>query len=240
MRTHARDEQRPGPERPDGGRRLPGRAATPGALRPAGLRGTVGGVGQRARAAGRPSRMGPGWPAPPARPGPGRAVGLRRAGRAAGAADRLRRAVAGRRGPAGPARDGRGPAVAGHRPVRGDLAVLGPAPGRLGGEHVVVSAGRGELRRAVDPGRDRAVAARRAPGYLVPASRAGQPDLGAGRLGVRRVLRRDLRPGAELAVRRARGGPALRGGRGPARAAGPRPGGRRGWAGPCWAGWGCS
>ena len=65
------------------------------------------------------------------------------------------------------------------------------------------------------------MAARRAPGHLVPAGRAGQPDLGAGRLGVRRVPRRDLRPGAELAVRRARGGPALRGGRGPARVAGP-------------------
>ena len=56
-------------------------------------------------------------------------------------------------------------------------------------------------------------------GPLVPAGRAGQRRLGAGGLGVRRVLRRDLRPRPDLAVRRAGRGAHLLRGRGADRAA---------------------
>ena len=71
----------------------------------------------------------------------------------------------------------------------------------------------------VDPGRDRPVAAGGGAGPAVPAGRAGQRRLGPGGLGVRRSLRRDLRPRPDLAVRRARRGAHLRGRRGPDRAA---------------------
>ena len=57
-------------------------------------------------------------------------------------------------------------------------------------------------------------------GPSVPAGRAGQRRLGPGRLGVRRVLRRHLRPRADLAVRRPGGSAYLRGGRRADRAAG--------------------
>jgi len=63
----------------------------------------------------------------------------------------------------------------------------------------------GRVRR-LDPDRDWRLADRCAARSLVPAGRPGQRRLGAGRLGVRRVLRRDLRPRPDLAVRRARRG----------------------------------
>ena len=112
-----------------------------------------------------------------------------------------------------------GPPVAGHRADRGQLAAMGAARGELGRDELVVSPDAGRRRGGVDPGRDRHLDAGRGAGPAVPAGRAGQRRLGPGGLGVRRVVRRDLRPGPDLAVRRARRGAHLRGRRGPDRAA---------------------
>ena len=162
-----------------------------------------------------PTATGAGGSARHARPGAGRAR------LAAAAAHRLRRAVDLRRDLAGPAEDGGRAPVAGHRADRGQLTAVGAAGGELGRDELVVSPDAGRRLRGVDPGRDRHLAAGRGARPVVPAGRAGQRRLGAGGMGVRRVVRRDLRPGPDLAVRRARGGaPLLRGGRAD-RAAGP-------------------
>ena len=147
------------------------------------------------------------------RPGPGRAC------LAAAAADRLRPGVDLRRDLAGPAEDGDRAPVAGHRADRGQLTAMGAAGGELGRDELVVSPDAGRRRLGVDPGRDRHLAAGRGAGPAVPAGRAGQRRLGPGGLGVRRVVRRDLRPRPDLAVRRARRGAHLRGGRRADRAA---------------------
>ena len=160
---------------------------------------------------------------PAARPGPARrrrhAGGRGRARLAAAAADRVRPAVGLRRDPAGPAEDGDRAAVAGHRADRGQFAALGAARGELGRHHLVVSPDAGRRLGGVDPGRHRHLDAGRGPRPAVPAGRAGQRRLGPGGLGVRRVLRRDLRPRPDLAVRRPRRGAHLRGGRRADRAA---------------------
>ena len=88
-----------------------------------------------------------------------------------------------------------------------------------GGTDLVVSPDAGRRLGGVDPGRHRHLADRRGPRPAVPAGRAGQRRLGPGRVGVRRVLRRHLRPRPDLAVRRARRGADLRGGRRADRAA---------------------
>ena len=125
---------------------------------------------------------------------------------AAGAADRLRRAVAARRDPAGAAEDGDRAAVAGDRADRGELPALGPGRRELGRDRLVVSPAPGRRLRGLDPGRDRHLAHRRRTRPAVPPRRPCQHRLGPGGLGVRRVLRRDLRARPDLAVRRPRRG----------------------------------
>ena len=68
----------------------------------------------------------------------------------------------------------------------------------------------------------------------------GQRGLGAGGLGLRRILRRDLRPGPDLAVRRPRRGAHLLRGRRADRAARNGCGTARGSGGRSWPGWACS
>ena len=70
----------------------------------------------------------------------------------------------------------------------------------------------------LDPGRHRALDDLRGARLVRPARRARRGGLGAGRLGVRRGVRRDLRPRPDRAVRRARRGAPLRRGRGAPRA----------------------
>ena len=128
------------------------------------------------------------------------------------AADRVRAAVGLRRDLAGPAEDGYRAPVAGHRACGGEFTALGAGGGELGRDHLVVSPDAGRGVSGVDPGRDRHLDARIAPGPGVPARRAGQRRMGPGRVGLRRVVRRDLRPRADLAVRRPRRRPHLHGG----------------------------
>ena len=160
--------------------------------------------------------------------------------RASAASDRLRLAVDVRRAAAGPAEDGRRPAVAGDRAHRGDLTALGAAPGELGRDHVVLPSDSGWRRVGMDSGRDRPVAAGRSARPLRPAGRAGQRGLGADRVDLRRVLRRDLRPRPDLAVRRPRGGADLRRRGRAARAAGPELADAETGPGACSPGSGCS
>src|ERR1700716_193686 len=104
---------------------------------------------------------GAGTPRPgPARPGPGRTR------LAPAAPDRLRPAVDLRRGSAGPAEDGGGPSLAGHRAHRSQLAGLGAAPGEPGRNDLVVSPDAGRGLGGVDPGRDRHLGGYRGPGGL--------------------------------------------------------------------------
>ena len=77
-------------------------------------------------------------------------------------------------------------------------------------------------RQRLDPDRHRRLAHRRATRALVQARRGGQRRLGPGRLGVRGVVRRDLRAGPELADRGAGRRSPLRGRGGAHRAAGRR------------------
>ena len=130
---------------------------------------------------------------------------------AVAAPHRVRGAVDLRRDPAGAAEDGRRAGHAGHGAHRGLLPRLGPAPGQLGRHGLVVSPGPGRRGQRLDSGRDRHLAHRRRPRSLVQAGRGGQRDVGTDRLGVRRVVRRDLRARPELADRSARGRPHLRG-----------------------------
>ena len=118
------------------------------------------------------------------------------------AADRVRPAVGLRRDLAGPAENGDRPAVAGHRAHRGELTALGAARGELGRDnwsYHPMQAGASAVWIQVGIGIWMLAAAR---GPLVPAGRAGQRGLGAGGVGLRRVVRRDLRPRPDLAVRR--------------------------------------
>ena len=114
---------------------------------------------------------------------------------------------------AGPAEDGDRAPVAGHRAAGGGLAGLGAAPGERGRHHLVVSSDAGRRLSGVDPGRARPVDDAGGAGPALPAGRAGQRRLGPGGLGVRRSLRQHLRPRPDLAVRCARRGAHLRGGR---------------------------
>ena len=144
------------------------------------------------------------------------------AARTAAAAGRVRAAVDPGRAVAGAAEDGGRAGLAGHRADRGGLAGLGPASGQLGRDHLVLPPHHGRGRVGVDPGRDRRLAHRRGARAVVQARRAGQRGLGACGVGVRGVVRRDLRARPELADRGAGGRPALRGRRGADRAAGRR------------------
>ena len=132
---------------------------------------------------------------------------------------RVRGAVDLRRNPAGAAEDGRRAGYAGHRARRGLLPRLGPARGQLGRHDLVVSPDPGRGGQRLDPGGDRRVAHRRGPRPLVQAGGGGQRGVGTDRVGVRRVVRRDLRSRPELADRRTRRRPALPGGRRAHRAA---------------------
>src|SRR6266567_9399220 len=134
-------------------------------------------------------------------------------------AGRIRPPLDLRRPPAGPAVDGRRSAIAGHPARRGQFAGLGAAPGQLGRDIVVLPSGAGRRRGRVDPGRHRLLAARGPARPVVPAGRPGWPGLGPSRLGIRRVVRRDLRTRADLAVRGAGRGDLLLRGRRPDRAA---------------------
>ena len=110
----------------------------------------------------------------------------------------------------------------GHRADRGGIADVGPAPGQLGRHRLVLSPHPGRRGQCLDPDRHRRLAHRRVTRVLVPACRGGQHRLGPDRLGVRGVVRRDLRAGPELADRGARRRSALRGRGGAHRAAGRR------------------
>ena len=138
---------------------------------------------------------------------------------AVAAPHRVRGAVDLRRDPAGAAEDGGRAGHAGHRAHRGLVPGLGPAPGQLGRHRVVVSPHPGRRGQRLDPGRDRRLAHRRGPRPLVQAGGGGQRGVGTRRVGVRRVVRRDLRARPELADRRSRRRPVLRGGRRAHRAA---------------------
>ncbi len=135
------------------------------------------------------------------------------------AAHRVRVAVDLRRDPASTAEDGGRAGHAGHRADRGHVPEVGPAPGQLGRHGLVVSPHPGRRRQRLDPGGDRRLAHRRGPRNLVQAGGSGQRGLGTHRVGLRRVVRRDLRPRPELADWRARRRPVLRGGRSAHRAA---------------------
>ena len=131
-------------------------------------------------------------------------------------------------------------------PTRGGIADMGPAPGQLGRHRLVLSPHPGRRRQRLDPGRHRRLAHRRITRVLVQARRGGQRRLGPGRLGVRGVVRRDLRARPELADRGARRRAALRGRGGTHRAAGgrlARPAARAAAAGRRWgsssSGWRC-
>ena len=124
-----------------------------------------------------------------------------------------------------------GPSVAGHRADRGQLAALGAGRSELGRHELVVSPDAGRRLGRVDPGRHRHLADRRGAGPAVPACGSGQHRLGSGGLGIRRVVRRDLRPRPDVAVRRARRGAHLRGRRRADRASRAGLAHRRGWAG---------
>jgi len=189
-----------GPERRRPGDRggVPVRAAAPGPDRRDAVRAAVAGMGGLTRLGGGPS--------PPWR-------GMDRAAGPPAAAGGVRGDLDLRRHLAGPAEDGRRPAVAGHRVHRGEFAGVGAAPGQLGRDGMVLPPDPGGCLGGMDPGRARHLAARRGPGPLVQARRTGQHGLGTGRVGVGRVLRRDLRPRPDLAVRRAGGGAAVLRGR---------------------------
>ena len=210
---HARDELRTQRQRPDRGRRVQGRAGAPGADRAADLRACSG------------------WPGSPSGPGlPAAAAG-------AGAAP-----AATARPPAEPAwrrllRIGFGllwvfdgilqaqPKMAVGLPSQVIEPTAASSPHWV--QHLVnwagttwsyhpMQAGASAVWIQVGIGLWLLVAAARP---AVPAGRAGQRRLGPGGLGVRRVLRRDLRPRPDLAVRRARRGADLRGRRRADRAA---------------------
>src|SRR5579862_9133181 len=110
-------------------------------------------------------------------------------------------------------------ALAGDRADRGGVSALGAARRALGPGHLGQPPGPGGLRHGVDPGRARCLAAGGAARDAVPARRAGQRGLGTGRVGVRRIVRRDLRARPDLADRSARRGARLRGRGSPDRAA---------------------
>ena len=97
--------------------------------------------------------------------------------------------------------------------------LAGSRRGELGRHRLVLSPGAGGHGRGVDSGRHRGLAGGRVTRALVPAGRPGQRRLGTRCLGVRRVLRRHLRAGPDLAVRRAGRSAVLLRGRAPGRAA---------------------
>ena len=163
-----------------------------------------------------------------------------RAARPTAAQDRLRHPLDLRRDPAGAARDATRDARAGHQADRGEFARLGPAPGERAGTVVDLPPDPDLGGGGLDPGRDRPMAAFRPAGAVGQVRRAGQRRLGTAGLGIRRVLRRHLRPGPDLAVRRA--------GRSRCSTAPPERcwpcrrarGARPGWAGSSWPGRACS
>ena len=89
------------------------------------------------------------------------------------------------------------------------LAWVGQGRGELGSERLDISPGHCGRVCRLDPDRHRRLAARRDARCMVETWRAGQPGLGADRLGVRRGIRRRLRPGSDLAVRYAGSGALL-------------------------------
>ncbi len=95
----------------------------------------------------------------------------------------------------------------------GRLAVLGGGHGELGREHLELPPHRSRRIVGLDPGRHRALDDLRGARLVAPARRAVERGLGADRLGVRRVVRRDLCPRAYRALRRARCRAPLRRGR---------------------------
>ena len=148
-------------------------AAAPGDHCAADLRGARTGLAHRAGVVARGS---PAWRAGrtgrPARGHPSRAIV------APVAAGRLRPAVDFRRDLAGPAEDGDRPSVTGHPAHGREFAALGAARGELGGHHVVLPPDAGRSGGGMDPGWDRHLVARRGPGPLVAAGRAGRRGLG--------------------------------------------------------------
>ena len=117
---------------------------------------------------------------------------------------------------------------------------LGAAPRQRHGHDLELPPDRRASGGGLDPGRHRRLAAGGAHGGLVAAGGPGQRRMGARRLGLRRGVRRDLRPRSHLAVRRARGGALLL--RSPGRwSPSPNASGRRlGSAGSCCGRWACS
>ena len=99
---------------------------------------------------------------------------------------------------------------------------MGSALGQLGRHRLVLSPHPGRRRQRLDPGRHRRLAHRRVTRSLVQAGRGGQRRLGPDRVGVRGIVRRDLRAGPELADRGARRRSPLRGRGGAHRVAGRR------------------
>ena len=81
---------------------------------------------------------------------------------------------------------------------------LGAASRQQRGQHLVAASRAGGRRQRLDPDRVGPVAPRRPPGPLVPIRGPGQRRMGTGGLGVRRVVRRDLRPRPYVALRRTR------------------------------------
>src|ERR1700733_8571964 len=134
------------------------------------------------------------------------------------AAGRLRCHLAVRRDPPGAAADGGRPGRSGDPAVRVLLTWLGAARGELRRDRLGLPPRAGRRGVGVDPGRDRALDAPRGARAVRQARRARRGRLGPGGLGVRRVVRRDLRAWPDHLVRRAGGGAHLRGGRGAARA----------------------
>ena len=124
-----------------------------------------------------------------------------------------------RRDLAGATEDGRRTGHAGYRAGRDHVPGMGPAPGQLGRHDLVVSPHPGRRGQRLDPGRDRRLARRGVPRILVPAGGGGQRGLGTDRVDLRRVVRRDLCAGPELADRRTRRRLDLRSGRRADRAA---------------------
>ena len=122
-----------------------------------------------------------------------------------GTADLLRADLAPRRDTPSTSVDAARPGSSGYSAHRGGVAHVGPTRGERRNQHLVLSPCPGGRGGGMDPSGDRPLAHLCLAGQVVPPGWVDQSRMGSVGLGLRRGVRGDLRAGADLAIRCARG-----------------------------------